>query len=42
MQHGTKIIEEAEMNTCTRSCLQKGVTQIFFSPDGSSYVVVTR
>ena len=42
MQHGTKIIEEREMNTCTRSCLQRGVTQIFFSPDGSSYVIVAR
>lgn len=42
MQHGTKIIEEPEMKTCTRSCLQKGVTQVFFSPDGSSYVIVTR
>ena len=42
MQHGTKIIEEPEMKACTQSCLQKGVTQIFFSPDGSSYVIVTR
>jgi len=42
MQHGTKIIEEPEMKTCTRSCLEKGVTQIFFSPDGSSYLIVTR
>ena len=42
MQHGTKIIEEPEMKSCTRSCLQKGVTQIFFSPDGSSYVIVAR
>ena len=42
MQHGTKIIEEPEMKACTQACLQKGVTQIFFSPDGSSYVIVTR
>jgi hypothetical protein len=42
MQHGTRIIEEPEMKTCTRSCLLKGVTQIFFSPDGSSYVIVAR
>lgn len=42
MQHGTKIIEEPEMKACTQSCLQKGVTQIFFSPDGSSYVIVQR
>ena len=42
MQHGTRIIEEPEMKACTQSCIQKGVTQIFFSPDGSSYVIVTR
>lgn len=42
MQHGTKIIEEPEIKTCTRSCIQKGVTQIFFSPDGTSHVIVVR
>ena len=42
MQHGTKIIEEPEMRTCTRSCLQKGVTQLFFSPDGTSYIIVAH
>jgi hypothetical protein len=42
MQHGTKIIEEPEMKACTQACLQKGVTQIFFSPDGSSSVIVRR
>jgi hypothetical protein len=39
MQHGTKVIEEPEMKACTKSCLRHGVKQIFFSEDGSSYVV---
>jgi len=39
MQHGTKIIEEPEMKACTKSCLRHGVRQIFFSEDGTSYVV---
>ena len=39
MQHGTKVIEEPEMKACTKSCLRQGVRQIFFSDDGSSYVV---
>jgi|SRR5271169_569806 len=39
MQHGTKVIEEPEMKACTKSCLRHGVKQIFFSDDGSSYVV---
>lgn len=42
MQHGAKIIEEPEMKSCTRSCLDKGVTQIFFSPDGTTYVIVAH
>jgi hypothetical protein len=29
MQHGNKIIEEPEMEACTKSCLQQGVKQIF-------------
>jgi len=37
MQHGSKIIEEPEMNACAQSCLRKGVRQIFFSDDGSTY-----
>jgi hypothetical protein len=37
MQQGTKIIEEPQMNACTHSCLRKGVRQIFFSDDGSTY-----
>lgn len=39
MQHGTKIIEEPEMNVCTKSCLRHGVSQIFFSEDGSQFVI---
>jgi hypothetical protein len=37
MQHGTKIIAEPQMNACTHACLRKGVRQIFFSDDGSTY-----
>jgi len=40
MQHGTRIIDEPEMEACTRSCQRKGVKQIYFAEDGS-YVVVT-
>lgn len=29
MQHDTRIIEEPEMNACTKSCLDHGVKQIF-------------
>ncbi len=39
MQHGTKVIEEPEMKACTKSCLRHGVNQIFFSEDGSGFVV---
>ena len=39
MQRGTKIIEEPEMNACTKSCLRHGVRQIFFSEDGTQFVV---
>lgn len=39
MQHGTKIIEEPEMNACTKSCLKHGVRQIFFSEDGTRFVI---
>jgi hypothetical protein len=39
MQHGTKIVEEPEMNACTKSCLRQGVRQIFFSEDGTRFVV---
>jgi hypothetical protein len=39
MQHGSKIIEEPEMNACTKSCLRHGVRQIFFSEDGTRYVI---
>lgn len=39
MQHGTKIIEEPEMNACTKSCLRHGVRQIFFSDDGTQFVI---
>jgi hypothetical protein len=39
MQHGTKIIEEPEMNACTKSCLKQGVRQIFFSEDGTSFLI---
>ena len=39
MQHGTKIVEEPEMNACTRSCLKHGVRQIFFSEDGTQFVI---
>ena len=41
MQHGTKIIEEPEMNACTRSCLRHGVQQIFFSEDGTRFVITS-
>ena len=41
MQHGTKIIEEPEMNACTRSCLGHGVQQIFFSEDGTRFVITS-
>lgn len=40
MQHGTKIIEQPQMNVCTHSCLRKGVRQIFFSEDGTNYRIV--
>ena len=39
MQHGTKIIEESEMNACTKTCLQRGVRQILFSEDGTRFEV---
>jgi hypothetical protein len=39
MQRGTKIVEEPEMKACTKSCLRHGVRQIFFSEDGSQFVV---
>jgi len=39
MQHGTKIIEEREMNACTKSCVKQGVRQIFFSEDGTQFVI---
>jgi len=39
MQHGTKIIEEPEMNACTKSCLKHGVQQIVFSEDGTKFVI---
>jgi hypothetical protein len=39
MQHGTKIIDENEMNSCTKTCLKHGVRQIFFSEDGTRFVV---
>ena len=39
MQHGRKIIEEPEMDACTRSCLRQGVQQIFFSEDGTQFVI---
>jgi hypothetical protein len=39
MQHGTKIVEEPEMNACTRSCQKHGVRQIFFSEDGTQFVI---
>jgi hypothetical protein len=39
MQHGSKIIEEGEMNGCTKTCLKQGVRQIFFSDDGTRFVV---
>ena len=40
MQHGRKIIEEPQMNACTRSCLRHGVQQIFFSEDGTQFVII--
>jgi hypothetical protein len=39
MQHGRKVIEEPEMKACTKSCLRHGVSQIFFSEDGTTYVI---
>lgn len=39
MQHGTKVIEEPEMNACTKSCVKQGVRQIFFSEDGTQFVI---
>jgi len=39
MQHGTRIVEESEMNACTRSCLKHGVRQIFFSEDGTRFAI---
>jgi len=39
MQRGTKIIEEPEMNACTKSCLRQRVRQIFFSGDGTQFVI---
>ena len=39
MQHGTRIIEEPEMNACTKSCMRHGVRQIFFSEDGTRFVI---
>lgn len=39
MQHGTKIIEEPEMKACTKSCLGHGVSQVFFSEDGTTYLI---
>jgi hypothetical protein len=39
MQHGKKIIEEPEMNACTKSCERHGVRQIFFSEDGTQLVI---
>ena len=39
MQSGAKIIEEPEMNACTKSCLRHGVRQILFSEDGTQFVV---
>jgi hypothetical protein len=41
MQHGTKIIEEPEMNACTGSCLRYGVRQIFFSEDETRFVITS-
>jgi hypothetical protein len=39
MQHGTRIIEEPEMNACTKTCLKQGVRQIFFSEDGTQFTI---
>ncbi|HTT22230.1 MAG TPA: hypothetical protein VMG82_25100 [Candidatus Sulfotelmatobacter sp.] len=39
LQHGTRIVEESEMNACTESCLKHGVRQIFFSEDGTRFVI---
>ena len=41
MQHGRKIIAEAAMNACTRSCLRHGVRQILFSEDGTKFVITS-
>jgi hypothetical protein len=40
MQHGTRIIEEPEMNACTKSCLKQGVRQIVFSEDGTRFEII--
>lgn len=39
MQHSARIIEEPEMNACTKSCLKRGVRQIRFSEDGTQFVI---
>lgn len=39
MQHGTKIIDEPDMKACTKTCLRHGVRQIFFSEDGTQFVI---
>ena len=39
MQRGSKIIEEPEMNACTKSCLRHGVREIRFSEDGTQFVI---
>ena len=39
MQHGSKIIEEPDMNACTKSCVNRGVRQIFLSDDGTRFVI---
>jgi hypothetical protein len=41
MQHGTRVIEEPQMQACTKTCQRQGVKQIYFSDDGSSFVIVT-
>lgn len=39
MQEGNRVIEEPEMNACTKSCAKQGVRQIFFSEDGTRFVI---
>ena len=39
MQYGKRIIEEPEMNACTKNCLKQGVRQIFFSEDGTRFAI---